>query len=285
MNLFFIAEIGINHNGSVEIAKQLIDMAVSAGCDAVKFQKRTIDKVYSQEMLNSPRTSPWGATQREQKEALEFGLEEYREIDLYCKKNKIGWFASAWDLDSQRFLQQFDCRYNKVASAMLTHVPLLDSITDEGKHTFISTGMSNYNQIDRAINIFEKKRCAYTLMHAVSTYPCRDEDCNINVITALKERYRCSVGYSGHEVGILPSVLAVSLGAEAIERHITLDRAMYGSDQAASLERRGLELLVRDGQAVASILGDGVKRVLYGELKIEEKLRYFREEVWCEEFA
>ena len=275
MSLFIIAEIGINHNGDLSIAKKLIDMAKETGCDAVKFQKRTIDNVYDKDMLESFRESPWGKTQREQKEGIEFDKNDYDEIDRYCKEKNIEWFASAWDLDSQSFLEKYKCGYNKVASAMLTHVPLLNAIANEGKHTFISTGMSTYNDIDKAVGIFKGENCPFTLLHCVSTYPCTDEDCNINVIKALKEKYKCPVGYSGHETGILPSVLSVAKGAEVIERHITLDRTMYGSDQSASIEKRGLELLVRDCRAVEQMMGDGVKTFSDKEKSIAEKLRYF----------
>ncbi|MFZ3169725.1 MAG: N-acetylneuraminate synthase family protein [Candidatus Methanoperedens sp.] len=275
-NLFVIAEIGINHNGDIKIAKQLIDIAKSAGCDAVKFQKRTIDVVYKKEYLESPRESPWGKTQREQKEGLEFGKKEYDEIDAYCKEKGIEWLASAWDIKSQIFLKQFNLKYNKVASAMLTHLPLLEEIAEEGKHTFISTGMSSFEQIDKAVNIFKKHDCDYTLLHCVSTYPCRDEDCNLRVITNLKDRYKCPIGYSGHETGILPSILAVALGAVVLERHITLNKKMYGSDQAASLERDDLQRLVSESRKVESILGDGMKKVIEGELKTEKSLRYFQ---------
>ena len=278
MGIFIIAEIGINHNGDLGIAKQLIDMAKDSGCDAVKFQKRTINIVYDKKMLDSYRESPWGTTQREQKEGLEFGKNEYDEIDRYCKEKDIQWFASAWDEESQKFLRQYDCKYNKVASAMLTHIPLLEVIAEEGKHTFISIGMSDFDQIDRALSIFREKGCPFTLMHCVSTYPCPDGDCNISLIPVLKEKYQCPVGYSGHEIGILPSVIAVVMGAEVVERHITLDRAMYGSDQSASLEKRGLELLVRDCRAVKSILGNGEKIVSTKENSIADKLRYFRED-------
>lgn len=275
---FIIAEIGINHNGDIEIAKKLIDMAKECKADAVKFQKRTIDIVYSPEFLASPRKSPWGTTQREQKEGLELGKEEYDEIDAYCKEKGIYWFASAWDEKSQEFLRQYDLPFNKIASAMLTHKNLLEMVAEEGKHTFISTGMSTFEQIDRAIEIFEKKGCPYTLMHCVSVYPCPDEWCNILMVKTLKERYNCPVGYSGHEHGILPSALAVAFGAVAIERHITLDRSMYGSDQAASLEKRGLELLVRDCKDVKRILGTGEKIIIPEEEKVAYKLRYFKEE-------
>lgn len=275
MSIFTIAEIGINHNGSLDIAKELIDMAKDAGCDAVKFQKRTIDIVYTKELLDSPRESPWGNTQRQQKEGLEFGKEEFDQIDAYCREKDIAWFASAWDVESQKFLRQYDCQYNKVASAMLTHIPLLKEIASEQRHTFISTGMSTFAEIDNAVMIFNDANCPFTILHAVSTYPCRDEDCNLKMIPELKQRYKCRVGYSGHEVGVLPSILAAALGAEVIERHITLDRAMYGSDQSASLEKRGLEIVVRDANAVAAIMGDGAKRVIDAEKPIAEKLRYF----------
>ncbi len=277
MGVFVIGEIGINHNGSVDLARKLIDMAKSCGCDAVKFQKRTLDIVYTQEFLAAPRVSPWGNTQREQKEGLEFGKTEYDEIDAYCKEKGIAWFASAWDLESQKFLQQYDLPYNKAASAMITYVPLLEMVAAEGKHTFISTGMSTYEEIDAAVNIFRQARCPFTLMHCVSLYPCPDELCNVRMVETLRRRYQCPVGYSGHEVGILPSGLAVGFGAGAIERHITLDRAMYGSDQSASLEKRGLEYLVRDCRAVADILGGGEKSLNSSEAEVAKKLRYFRE--------
>jgi len=274
---FVIGEIGINHNGDVEIAKQLIDMAVDCGADAVKFQKRTIDIVYDKETLDGPRESPWGTTQREQKEGLEFGKEEYDQIDAYCKEKNILWFASAWDVESQKFLQQYDCKLNKIASAMLTHKDLLEEVAKEGKHTFISTGMVTFEQIDRAVEIFKKHSCPYSIMHCVSLYPCPVENCNISVIETLKKRYGCEIGYSGHEHGVLPSVLAVAAGAKSVERHITLDRTMYGSDQAASLEKKGFELMIRDARDVKIIMGDGNKVILSDEEKIAHKLRYFKE--------
>ncbi|MFH1147693.1 MAG: N-acetylneuraminate synthase family protein [Pseudomonadota bacterium] len=278
MGVFVIAEIGINHNGDIRLAKLLIDMAKDCGCDAVKFQKRAIDVVYSPEFLACPRQSPWGSTQREQKEGLELGKDDYDQIDSYCREKDIDWFASAWDTQSQVFLRQYKSTHNKIASAMLTHIPLLRMVAEEGKHTFMSTGMSTYEHIDRAVGVFRDAACPFTLMHCVSTYPCADEDCNVSMIRNLKERYGCDAGYSGHEVGLLPSVLAVAQGATAIERHITLDRAMYGSDQAASLERRGLELLVRDARMVSTVMGNGNKYLVDGELKRQKTLRYFREE-------
>lgn len=275
---FIIAEIGINHNGSVEIARKLIDMAKECGADAVKFQKRTIDIVYTKELLDSPRQSSWGTTQRDQKEGLEFGKKEYNEIDRYCKEKDIYWFASAWDTESQKFLRDYDMPFNKIASAMLTHKDLLEMVAKERKHTFISTGMSNFAQIDRAVKIFEKNKCPHTVMYCVSVYPCPDEWCNVSALEVFKRRFKCNLGYSGHENGLTPSILAVALGAIAIERHITLDRSMYGSDQAASLERRGLELLVRDARSVRKMLGTGEKIVIPEEEKVAYKLRYFRDE-------
>jgi len=282
---FVIAEIGINHNGSVKISKKLIDMAKVCGADAVKFQKRTIEIVYSKEFLESPRESPWGKTQREQKQGLEFGKKEYDEIDGYCREKKIFWFASAWDEESQKFLSQYDLPFNKVASAMLTHKHLIEMIAEEGKHTFISTGMSSFEQIDRVVRVFEKYKCPFTLMHCVAVYPCPDEWCNISMILALKRRYQCPVGYSGHEVGVMPSVFTPALGAVALERHITLDRSMYGTDQAASLEKRGLELLIRDARQIKNMMGSEEKIVIPEEEKLAYKLRYFRESdfKWTEE--
>ncbi len=271
---FIIAEIGINHNGDLEIARRLIDLAKDCGCDAVKFQKRTIDVVYTQELLSSPRESPWGTTQREQKEGLEFSESEYDAIDEHCRCRGISWFASAWDVESQVFLRRYDLPYNKVASAMLTHEPLLHMIAKERKKTFISCGMSDWELIDKVVHLFRDKDCPFTLLHCVSTYPSEDEECNVNAVRALHERYGCEVGYSGHERGLLPSVLSVAMGATVIERHITLDRTMYGSDQAASLERHGLELLVRDARRVARVLGDGDKKITEKEAAIAKKLRY-----------
>lgn len=275
MKPFVIAEIGINHNGDIEIAKKLIDVAKKAGCDAVKFQKRTLDIVYSQELLDSPRESLWGTTQRDQKTGLEFDKAEYNIIDSYCKENQIEWFASAWDVESQIFLQEYSCLYNKVASAMLTHLPLLEVIAKERKQTFISTGMSSFVDIDKAVEIFRKYQCPFMLLHCVSTYPSEDNECNLLVMKELKDRYSCEVGYSGHERGILPSVLAVALGATVIERHITLDKKMYGSDQAASLEEPELQLMVQQIRSVDGILGDGKKFVSEKEMGIAKKLRYF----------
>jgi len=272
---FVIAEIGINHNGDLNITKKLIDAAVESGCDAVKFQKRNIDKVYTAEYLEGERESPWGTTQREQKEGLEFGKEEYDIIDEYCREKGIDWSASAWDEDSQQFLQQYDLRFNKVASAMITHLPLMEVVASEGRHTFISTGMSNYEEIQKAVDIFKKQNCPYTLLHCVSTYPCKDEDCNVLGMLYLKNQFECDVGYSGHESGILPTIVAASLGAKVIERHITLDKQMYGSDQSASLEPHELKEMMESVRVVDAIKGTGEKTVSEQEQEVAKKLRYW----------
>ena len=271
--VFVIAEIGINHNGDLGIAKDLIRLAKECGCDGVKFQKRNIDIVYDKELLDSPRESPWGKTQREQKEGLEFGLEDYKEIDKYCKELDIEWFASAWDLDSQRFLQQFNLKYNKVASAMIVYDDLMKEIASENKHTFISTGMSELSDLDKVVQIFKEANCPFELMHCVSTYPMVDEDANLSAIHTLRDRYQCDVGYSGHEVGIAVSYAAAALGISSLERHITLDRSMYGSDQAASVEPAGLRSLVGGVRKIEKALGDGKVGVTEKEIPIAEKLR------------
>jgi len=273
MSIFIIAEIGINHNGDMSICKELIDVAADAGCNAVKFQKRDLDQVYTQDFLNSHRESPWGTTQREQKAGLEFEEEQYREIDKYCKEKGIAWFASAWDTSSQEFLRQFDCQYNKVASAMIVHEQLLKMIAEEGKHTFISTGMTEYKDIEKAIDIFEAANCPFELMHTVSTYPMKDEDANLNIIKTLKEKFQCDVGYSGHEVGLSVSYAAAALDITSLERHITLDRAMYGSDQSASVEPGGLRKLVSVVRTIEKAMGDGEKSTLDAEVSIAKKLR------------
>ncbi len=273
MSVFIIAELGINHNGDIQIAKKLIDVASFAGCDAVKFQKRTIDKVYTKEVLDSYRESPWGKTQREQKEGLEFNEQEYNEIDKYCRDKGIEWFASAWDVDSQLFLRKYNLKHNKIASAMLTNMDLLDCVAGEKKYTYISTGMSTVEEIERCVAVFKKKDCPFELMHCNSVYPMKDADANLKVIEALGEKFKCKVGYSGHEVGLQISLAAVSIGATSIERHITLDRTMYGSDQAASLEPGGLIKLVRDIRIIEKSMGDGIKRVTKAEESVKEKLR------------
>jgi N-acetylneuraminate synthase len=274
VSLFLIAEIGINHNGDMSIAKELIDAAADAGFDAVKFQKRTIDKVYTKEFLDSPRESPWGTTQRAQKEGLEFTAQDYKEIDKYCREKGLQWTASAWDIDAQIFLQQFNCAFNKVASPMLGHIPLLKLIASEGKKTFISTGMSTLEELDNVVKIFKDSNCPFELMHCNSTYPMKEEDANLLCITMLKKRYGVNVGYSGHESSLIKvCTTAVALGATSLERHITLDRAMYGSDQAASIETHALANFVETVRAVPGILGSGEKNLSEAELKTREKLR------------
>ena len=274
-HIFFIAEIGINHNGDMDIVHQLIDAAKDAGCDAVKFQKRTLETVYTEEFLDSPRESPWGTTQREQKAGLELNEAQYRDIEAYCREKGIEWFASAWDIESQNFLKSFDLKFNKVASAMTTNLPFLEVVAAEKRHTFISTGMCELSDIDKAVKLFRKQDCPFTLLHSVSTYPALEEDLNIRCIETLRERYLCPVGYSGHEVSVSPSVMAAMLGATVIERHITLQRAMYGSDQSASLEIDALKRLVTILRKIPVVLGDGEKRFGEAERAVAEKLRYW----------
>ena len=273
MSIFIIAEVGINHNGDLNIAKKLIDVAKDAGADAVKFQKRTIDLVYSKEMLDMPRESPWGTTQRAQKEGLEFGFAEYQEIDAYCKEREFEWFASAWDIESKKFLRQFDCKYNKVASAMITYKDFLAEVASEKKHTFISTGMSELEDVDQAVQIFRDADCPFELMHCVSTYPMADEDANLNCIKTLRDRYQCNVGYSGHEVGLAVSYAAAALDITSLERHITVDRAMYGSDQASSVEPAGFRQLVSAVRKIEKAMGNGNKVMNDKEITIASKLR------------
>ena len=271
---FLIAEIGINHNGSLEIAKKLIDEAVFAGFDAVKFQKRTIEKVYSKDDLDSFRDSPWGKTQRDQKNGLEFNYSDYDEIDSYCKNKKIEWFASAWDLESLSFLDKYNLKYNKIASAMIIDKVFLKKVAEKKKYTFISTGMSSLEDINSAVDIFKKANCDFELMHCVSSYPCRPEEANLNVIDSLKNKFKCNVGYSGHENGIVISLAAFTKGISSLERHITLDRTMYGSDQAASLEIRGMRELVSGIKKITLSLGKSeIGLINEEEYKIAKKLR------------
>ena len=274
--VFITAEIGINHNGDIEIAKKLIDMAKICGCNAVKFQKRTVEKVYSKEVLDAPRESPWGTTTREQKLGLEFNKKEYDVINSHCKEKQIDWYASSWDIDSQLFLQNYNLKYNKVASAMLTNKRLLDVIAQERKHTFISTGMSTIEQIKNAVDIFKQYECPFELQHSNSTYPMKLGEANMKCIETLRNEFNCNVGYSGHEdSSYIVCIIAVVFGATSIERHITLKRSMYGSDQAASLEHPGLDRMVRDVRRVETIIGDGVKRIWDSEIPVMKKLRTF----------
>ncbi len=272
--MYLIAEIGINHNGDIGIVQQLIDSVVDAGFDAVKFQKRTIDVVYTQEFLESPRESPWGTTQRDQKAGLEFGQHDYETIAAYCSDKGIDWSASAWDVESQYFLRGFDLPFNKVASAMLGHRPLLKEIASEGRDTFISTGMATLDEIDAVVDLFRSAECPIELMHCNSTYPMKDGDANVRCIPMLRERYDCDVGYSGHESSLFKvCATAVTLGATSIERHVTLDRAMYGSDQAASVQVDALRQFVNGIRSIADVLGTGVKEITPAEKEVRDKLR------------
>jgi N-acetylneuraminate synthase len=257
----------------MSICKKLIDVAANSGSHAVKFQKRDLDKVYTQEFLDSPRESPWGNTQRDQKMGLEFSKEQYLEIDQYCKEKNIEWFASAWDLNSQIFLQQFNCKYNKIASAMIVYEDLLRMVAEEGKHTFISTGMTTYHDIHKAVDIFRDAKCSFELMHTISTYPMKDEHANLKMIDTLRKKFKCDVGYSGHEVGLAISTGAAALGITSLERHITLDRSMYGSDQSASVEPVGFSHLVSSVLKIEQAMGDGVKKSIDEELSVARNLR------------
>jgi N-acetylneuraminate synthase len=250
-------------------------MAKKCGCDAVKFQKRTIDKVYTDKFLNSYRESPWGKTQRDQKRGLEFGKKEYDEIDEYCREKEIDWYASAWDEDSQVFLDKYNLKYNKIASPMLTHRELLMHVARQKKKTIISTGMSSWEEMDYAVNIFRFYSCPFVVMHCVSVYPCPPDYLNLNMIKTIKKRYKCDIGYSGHSQGILDTSIAVAFGAKYIEKHITLDRSMYGSDQSASLERQGLIYSIRNARVVNGMLGNGKNTILSEEEKNKIKLRYW----------
>jgi len=271
---FLIAEIGINHNGDLDIAKKLIDSAKETKFDSVKFQKRTIEKVYSKETLDAPRESPWGTTNRQQKEALEFGLEEYREIDSYCRHKKIDWFASAWDLDSLDFLEKFNLKFHKIASAMIVDKNFLREVAKKKKYTFISTGMSTLEDIKSAVSIFREIECPFELMHCVSTYPMKPEDANLKTIAALKEMFKCKVGYSGHENGVAISLAAFFFGISSLERHITLDRTMYGSDQAVSLEFSGMKNLTSSLEKMSIAIGENkLGHITEEEKMIARKLR------------
>ncbi len=273
--IYIIAEIGINHNGSIKYAKNLIDIASECGCDAVKFQKRTIDIVYTKEFLEEERKSPWGETQRAQKEGLEFSLEQYEEIDDYCKSKSISWFASSWDKESQISMRRFNFPFNKIASAMSVNKSFVELVASEKKPTFASTGMMNIEDIDALVKIFKEKDCELMLMHTVSTYPSLESKLNLKCINTIEERYGLPVGYSGHEVSVSPSIIAASIGAGAIERHITLDRAMYGSDQSASLQPAGLSQLCKTLRKVPTVLGRPEKTIQKEEIPIAEKLRYW----------
>ena len=268
---FIVAEIGINHNGDVDLAKRLISVALAAGCDAVKFQKRTVEVVYSAEEMAKPRENPFGPTNGDLKYGLEFEQEEYEEIDAFCKSVKMPWFASPWDEASVDFLQRFNILVYKIASASLTDDHLLRHIRATGRPIILSTGMSTCAEIDHAVEVLGKEDLL--LMHTTSTYPASYNELNLRAIPTMAARYGVPVGYSGHETGIPTSVCAAALGACCVERHITMDRAMWGSDHAASLEPNGMSRLVRDIRLWEQAKGDGLKRVYEREVPIIKKLR------------
>ena len=274
---FLIAEIGINHNGSIKLAKKLINLAKKYNFNVVKFQKRDPDICVPEYQKQQIRNTPWGdMTYLEYKKKIEFGEKEFKIIDKYCKKIKIDWFCSAWDINSLKFLNKFKIKYNKVASAMLTNKELLRAIAREKKFTFISTGMSNINDINYAVSVFKKNKCNFVLMHCVSTYPCPEADLNLNLIPALKKKFKCKIGYSGHETSVSPSLAAWFLGADYIERHITLDRTMYGTDQAASLSEPGIRDLTSMLSKFPLMLGDGKKIMAIEEKNLIKKFRYWK---------
>jgi len=263
---FLIAEIGINHNGKVLLAKKLIDLAKKTGFDAVKFQKRTPEITTPKDKMNKPRETPWGTmTYLEYKKKIEFGKKEYDVIDKFCKKLNIIWFASPWDIPSNNFLNQYKLRYNKIASPMLTNLALLNAVAKQKRFTFISTGMSKLNDVQTAIQIFKKHKCKFNLMHCVSAYPCSDENLNLKMIQVYKKKFKVDVGYSGHEKSVTPSLMAACLGATSIERHITLDRTMWGTDHASSLETNGMISLVNLIRKFEKIIGNGKKKFLQSE--------------------
>jgi N-acetylneuraminate synthase len=270
-----ISEIGINHNGDLDLAKKMILESKKCGADFVKFQKRDINLVYDEKTLNSPRESPWGNTTRQQKEGLEFDEKDYDEINLFCKKNNIEWFASAWDSNSLKFLDKYNLNYNKVASAMIIDLNFLEQIAKKKKYTFISTGMCTIKNIDDAVKIFEKYNCNFELMHCISAYPFDNKLANLNMIPFLREKFKCNVGYSGHEKGgHAVSYAAVAFGITSLERHLTLDRTMYGSDQAASLSPKGFRDLVQGIRDLEyAIIGSVDKKIMDIEKSIAEKLR------------
>ncbi len=273
---FMIAEIGINHNGDLKNVYKLIDLAKKYEFNAVKFQKRNPEVSTPENQKFKMRNTPWGyISYLDYKKKIEFSYKDYFKINKYCKKKKILWFASAWDIESQNFLKKFNLKYNKVASAMVTNLKLLDVIAKEKKHTFISTGMSSLKQIKSAVKIFKKYKCKFTLLHCVSTYPCKEEDLSLLNIQSLKKIFKCDVGYSGHETSVSPSIIASLLGASTIERHITLDRSMWGTDQAASLSEDGIKMLTSVLRKIPKILGNGIKQMSLDEKKLLEKFKYW----------
>tara|TARA_B100001057_G_scaffold364698_2_gene367643 strand:- start:6977 stop:7825 length:849 start_codon:yes stop_codon:yes gene_type:complete len=274
-DIIIISEIGINHNGDLGLAKKMILESKECGADLVKFQKRDINLVYDKIILDSKRDSPWGKTTRDQKFGLEFEKKEYDEIDIYCKEIGIDWFASAWDLNSLDFLKFYNKKYNKIASAMIVDLAFLDAVAKEKKHTFISTGMSTFTDIDNAVNVFKKNNCSFELMHCISAYPFDDTKANLNMINILKKRYNCNVGYSGHEKGGQAiSFAATAMGISSLERHFTLDRTMYGSDQAASITPQGFKHLISGVRVIEkAIIGPKDKKIIPEEVAVAKKLR------------
>jgi N-acetylneuraminate synthase len=273
---YLIAEIGINHNGSIKLAKKLIDLAVKYNFDAVKFQKRNPDISTPEIQKSVIRETPWGQiTYLDYKKKIEFGLKEFKEIDKYCEKKKIDWFVSPWDLDSVRFMNFFKFKFNKIASAMITNIPLLEAVAKQKKKTLISTGLCQEKDIDTAIRIFKKNKCKFVIMHCVSKYPCPENELNLNLISYYKKKYKCEIGYSGHESTVSPSLLAWYLGAEYIERHITLDRSMWGTDQAASLAEDGIKTLSEVASKAPTVLGNGKKIFGDEEKKLLKKFKYW----------
>ena len=272
--VFIIAELGTNHMGDIQNAKKIINAAAFAGCDAVKLQKKNVEKIYTKEFLDLPIESPWGSTQRDMRQHREFNDNQFKQIALHCKRKKIPWFVSCWDVETQIHMRKFRTKFNKIASAMLVHEKLLHTIAEEKKYTFISTGMSSLKDIEKAVKIFRKYHCPFELMHCHSAYPMPIEEANLKLIPFLRKKFRCKVGYSGHEAAATyVSLPAVFLGATSIERHITLDRASYGTDQAASLEPKGLNTMIRDIRILEKIMGDGKKRVWKSEIPNQKKLR------------
>jgi len=269
-----IVEIGTNHMGDVNVAKQIIDIAVDSGANVVKLQRKNVEKIYTKKFLDSYLESPWGTTQREMRLHREFSDKQFKEIANYCKKKKIPWFVSCWDIESQIHMRKFKTKYNKVASAMIIHKELLEEIAKERKYTFISTGMSEMKDIENAVKIFKKYKCPFELMHCNSAYPIADNEANLKLISTLKKKFKCKVGYSGHEIGATNvSIPAVMMGATSIERHVTVSRTNYGYDQAASLEKEGLRKLVRDIRILDKIMGDGKKKIWASEKPNIKKLR------------
>jgi len=274
--IFVIAEAGINHNGELDLAMKLIDTAHRAGCNAVKFQKRNPDICVPEAMKGKMRETPWGVmTYLDYKKKIEFGEREYDQIDIYCKELGILWSASAWDIDSLNFLNKYNLPFNKIASAMSTNLEFVSAVASQGKLAYASVGMCSWEDIDQLVKIFKDSNSELILMHTVSNYPAKNQDLNLKMIETLSKRYGVPVGYSGHEASISPSIVAAALGAVAIERHITINRSMWGTDHSASLEYAGINQLVGAIRKVPVVLGDGVKAVIPGEAEIAEKMRYW----------